>query len=80
MGLRRKGREWAAHRTSHTPAHESAVTVAPFRAWRGSQRIIARGPMRLAIESVSRRAPRERALCLLTKRHTRSYVHSAGSK
>jgi len=21
---------------SHTPAHESATTVAPFRAWRGS--------------------------------------------
>ena len=39
-----------ASRTSHTPAHESAATVAPFRAWRGSQRIIARGPIRLAIE------------------------------
>ena len=29
---------------SHTPAHESTTTVAPFRAWRGSQFIVARGP------------------------------------
>src|SRR5690625_2480349 len=29
---------------SHTPAHESAATAAPFRAWRGSLPIIARGP------------------------------------
>ena len=35
---------------SHTPAHESAVTVAPFRAWRGSQPIIARGPTRDTIK------------------------------
>ena len=31
---------------SHIPAHESAATVAPFRAWRGLQRIVARGPTR----------------------------------
>ena len=31
--------------TSHTPAHESTATVAPFRAWRGSLSIIARGPI-----------------------------------
>jgi len=35
---------------SHTPAHESAVTVAPFRAWRGSLPIIARGPTRDTIK------------------------------
>ncbi len=29
---------------SYIPAHESAVTVAPFRTWRGSQRIVAREP------------------------------------
>tara|TARA_B110000238_G_C16050556_1_gene405927 strand:+ start:159 stop:662 length:504 start_codon:yes stop_codon:yes gene_type:complete len=29
---------------SHTPAHESATTVAPFRAWRISLPIIAEGP------------------------------------
>ncbi len=29
---------------SHTPAHESTATVAPFRAWRDSQSIIAGGP------------------------------------
>ena len=29
---------------SRTPAHESIATVAPFRAWRGSPSIIARGP------------------------------------
>ncbi len=31
--------------TSHTPAHEIIATVAPFRAWRGSQLIIAEGPI-----------------------------------
>ena len=35
---------------SHTTAHESAATVAPFRAWRGLQRIIARGPTRDTIK------------------------------
>lgn len=35
---------------SHTTAHESAVTVAPFRAWRGSRLVIARGPARDTIE------------------------------
>jgi len=29
---------------SHTPAHNYTTTVAPFRAWRGSQRIVAGGP------------------------------------
>ena len=29
---------------SHTPAPESVTTVAPFRAWRGSSLIAARGP------------------------------------
>jgi len=31
--------------TSHIPAHESIATVAPFRAWRSSQFIIAGGPI-----------------------------------
>ena len=35
---------------SHTAAHASAATVAPFRAWRGLQRIIARGPARDTIK------------------------------
>ena len=35
---------------SRTTAHESVVTVAPFRAWRGSQPIIARGPARDTIK------------------------------
>jgi hypothetical protein len=35
---------------SHTTAHASAATVAPFRAWRGLQRIIARGPTRDTIK------------------------------
>jgi len=30
--------------SSHTPAHKSTATVAPFRAWRSSQFIIAGGP------------------------------------
>jgi hypothetical protein len=29
---------------SHTPAHESIITVAPFRAWRNSLSIVAEGP------------------------------------
>jgi len=33
-------------RTSRIPAHESSATVAPFRAWRGSQRIVAGEPAR----------------------------------
>ena len=32
--------------TSHIPAHDFTVTVAPFRAWRSLQLIIARGPIR----------------------------------
>ena len=35
--------------SSHTPAHESAATVAPFRAWRSSQLAVARGPERVTI-------------------------------
>jgi len=31
--------------TSHIPAHELIATVAPFRAWRSSQSIVARGPI-----------------------------------
>jgi hypothetical protein len=30
---------------SHIPAHESIATVAPFRAWRSLQSIIAGGPI-----------------------------------
>jgi len=30
--------------TSHTPAHDTDATVAPFRAWRGLRLLIARGP------------------------------------
>ena len=39
---------------SHTTAHESATTVAPFRAWRGLQRIAARGPMWVTSRNVNR--------------------------
>src|SRR5680860_788531 len=39
----------AAARTSRTPAPESIVTVAPFRAWRDSQFIVAGGPARATI-------------------------------
>jgi len=31
--------------TSHIPAHDVTATVAPFRAWRSLQLIIARGPI-----------------------------------
>lgn len=40
---------WVATLKSHIPAHESEVTVAPFRAWRDSQPIIAGGPPRATI-------------------------------
>ena len=36
--------------SSHTPAPESAVTVAPFQAWRSSQHIAAGGPGWVTIE------------------------------
>lgn len=35
---------------SHTSAPESTTTVAPFRAWRGSQFIVAREPMQITID------------------------------
>ena len=46
---------------SHTPAHESATTVAPFRAWRGSQPIIAKEPTEITIQSGI--TPQGDALC-----------------
>jgi hypothetical protein len=39
-----------AARTVPTPAHTSTAAVAPFRAWRGSQFRVARGPARTTIE------------------------------
>lgn len=41
--------------TSHTSAPESVTTVASFRTWRGSQLIVAKGPMFAIIGSYSRR-------------------------
>ena len=43
--------DWVATPTSHTPAHESTATVAPFQAWRNLQCIIAEGPIEVAIKS-----------------------------
>jgi len=34
---------------SHTPAHNVTATVAPFRAWRGLQIVIAGGPTEASI-------------------------------
>ncbi len=45
---------WVATQTSRTSAHKSAVTVAPFRAWRSSQHIVARGPEWVTIEGAYR--------------------------
>jgi len=36
---------------SHTSAHDITTTVAPFRAWRGSQSIIAKGPTGVTIKN-----------------------------
>jgi len=41
-----------ANRASHTSAHELTTTVAPFRAWRGLQPIIARGPTQPTIKLI----------------------------
>ena len=38
-----------ATRPSRNPAPDVTATVAPFRAWRGSQLIVARGPEQVAI-------------------------------
>jgi len=40
-----------ATHTVPTPAHTSTAAVAPFRAWRGSQFRVARGPARATIET-----------------------------
>jgi hypothetical protein len=39
---------------SHTSAHSVTTTVAPFRAWRGSQLAVARGPKRATVEEFAR--------------------------
>ena len=39
---------------SHTSAHSVTTTVAPFRAWRGLQLAVARGPKGVTIESKRR--------------------------
>ena len=36
---------------SHTSAHDGTTTVAPFRAWRGLQIIVAREPKRATVEA-----------------------------
>lgn len=41
--------------TSHTSAPESVATVASFRTWRGSQHIVAKGPMLATYSSTSER-------------------------
>ena len=43
-------RKLVASPASHTSAHDITTTVAPFRAWRGSQKIIARGPTGVTIK------------------------------
>ncbi len=47
---------------SHTPAHNSTATVAPFRAWRGLQIVIAEGPTEFSITAhLGVNTPNERA-------------------
>jgi hypothetical protein len=38
---------------SHTPAHNSTATVAPFRAWRSLQIVIAKEPTKLSITALT---------------------------
>ncbi len=54
-----------ATQTSHTPAHESAATVAPFRAWRSSQHVVARGPEWVTIEGAYPSELAERSVATL---------------
>jgi len=46
-------------RTRHTPAPNAAATVAPFRAWRDSQPVVARGLIRTTITRSSNRGELE---------------------
>ena len=46
-----KPENWEMTDTSHTPAPNVPATVAPFRAWRGLQLIVARGPMPVTMNS-----------------------------
>ena len=39
---------------SRTSAHSVTTTVAPFRAWRGSQLAVAKGPKRATVEAIAR--------------------------
>jgi len=43
-----------ATHTVPTPAHTSTAVVAPFRAWRGSQFRVARGPVQATIKTSPR--------------------------
>jgi len=61
---------WVTTLTSHFPAHESVVTVAPFRAWRGSLPYVAREPIRVVItraRNYSDSEPTRQTLILLSK-------------
>ena len=40
---------WVATRISHTPAPDVTATVAPFRAWRSLQLIVAGEPTQVTI-------------------------------
>ena len=42
---------------SHTPAHNSTATVAPFRAWRSLQIVIAKEPTKLSITALTLNLP-----------------------
>ena len=46
---RREAKKEVATQASHTPAHDVTATVAPFRAWRSLQLIVAEGPERVTI-------------------------------
>ncbi len=51
---------------SHIPAHKVLVTVAPFRAWRGSPLFIARGPRwRIKYKTKQGRERRQQSMALL---------------
>ncbi len=47
--LERKFKKLEVIHTSHIPAPESTVTVAPFQAWRSSQLLVAREPMQITL-------------------------------
>ena len=69
--------ERVATPASVTPAPESATTVAPFRAWRGLQPIVAKAPTGATIEGLPGQRPQP---CQASRRADRSDAETGGER